>query len=124
MIRSLRYVLDLTSVLALSSVRTPPWWCHRYYAGEREPDNKRTREQDLQFSPQCTPTARCRTMGSGGHDTHMRGVGRVSPVDQSLVRLVSDPSPVGQDSSSTAAWLRLCSTFLTDEDRSRGQVSR
>lgn len=28
---------------------------------------------------------------------HMRGVGRVSPVDQSLVRLVSDPQSAGQD---------------------------
>lgn len=33
--------------------------------------------------------------GSGQHDMHMRGVGRVSPVDQSLVRLVSDPQSDG-----------------------------
>lgn len=30
------------------------------------------------------------------NDMHMRGVGRMSPVDQSLVTLVSDPSPTAR----------------------------
>lgn len=67
-----------------------------------------------------------RTAGEGGsalHEMHMRGVERVSPVDQSLVRLVSDPSPWARIRR-PAAWPRLCSVSSTDEHRSRGPVSR
>lgn len=49
----LRWVLDLTSVFSCraSTHQRVAGWCHRYYAGESEQDNKKTREQDLQFFP-------------------------------------------------------------------------
>lgn len=122
MILSTASVAFLTSsVFPLSSVRTTPGGATDT---TREDSSKITKghESKICKTPPMHTDGDEPPRGSEKRHAHARRgtdvPGRSEP-RHARQRTQSD----GQDSLSTAAWLRLCSTSLTDEDRSRGLVS-